>query len=182
MTSTSNRETSSALVAAYVEQRDILVRYFVARTRDPALAEDVVQDLFVRISQLDPAFVPDNPTAFLFQSARNIWLNHIRGSVRASQRDSQWQDSQTTRVNNEVISETPSAEARLTARQRLVQMTRALRELPEKTQRIFLLHKVEGLRQADVASQLGISKSSVDKHVCTAIRHLSLRLKEGQGP
>jgi len=160
----------------------MLLGYFVARTRDRALAEDIVQDLFVRIGQLDPAFQPENPTAFLFQSGRNIWLNHVRSQSRGTQRDNDWQDTQTTRINQDVVADAPSADDDLTARQRLAAMNVALRELPEKTQRIFTLHKVEGIRQADVAARLGISKSSVDKHVTAAVRHLVRRMKDRFGP
>jgi len=160
----------------------MLVGYFVARTRDRALAEDIVQDLFVRLGQLDPAFMPENPTAFLFQSARNIWCNHIRTHSRGRLRDGQWHDTQTSRIESEPVSEAPAADEALAARQRLAAMTVALGELPAKTQRIFRLHKVEGIRQADVAAQLGISKSSVDKHVTAAVRHLVMRLKDRFGP
>jgi len=181
MTSRPDPKHPSALIAAYVEKRDMLLGYFVARTRDRALAEDIVQDLFVRIGQLDPAFQPENPTAFLFQSGRNIWLNHVRSQSRGTQRDNDWQDTQTTRINQDVVADAPSADDDLTARQRLAAMNVALRELPEKTQRIFTLHKVEGIRQADVAARLGISKSSVDKHVTAAVRHLVRRMKDRFG-
>lgn len=160
----------------------MLVRYFIARTRDRTLAEDIVQDLYVRISQLDADYLPDNPTAFLFQSARNIWLNHIRSQTRGSRREGEWQDLHTVRVNSEAVADAPSLEDELTGRQQLNALSKALMELPEKTQTIFRLHKIDGIRQADVATQLGISKSSVDKHVCAAVRHLMQRLKPPLGP
>jgi RNA polymerase sigma-70 factor (ECF subfamily) len=49
----------------------------------------------------------------------------------------------------------------------------ALLSLPERTRTILILHRLEGLRQREIAQRLGISVSAVEKHLIRALRHLS---------
>ena len=160
----------------------MLLRYFMARTRDSGLAEDVVQDLYLKIANLDEGYPVDNPAAFLFRTGTNIWLNRIRGAGRDRTRSGQWLEVHNTELYGDVIVDAPSAEAQVSARQQLAHVREAIAELPEKTQSIFNLHKVEGLNQAEVAEKLGISKSSVEKHLAAALRHLIARINPNRGP
>ena len=64
----------------------------------------------------------------------------------------------------------------MAGRQRLALLTRALSDLPDKTSAIFRLHKFEGLSYAEVAARLGISRSSVEKHMMDALRHLAAKV------
>lgn len=155
----------------------MLARYYAARTRDPFLAEDIVQELYLKISSLDPGYAVENPTAFLFRTAQNIWLNKIRSETRAKARDEQWRDSQQSALGNDVIVDSPSAEMQIAARQELALLRETVEDLPDKTREIFKLHKFQGLSQADVAATLDISKSSVEKHVSAAMKFLLARLR-----
>ncbi|MEI9905403.1 MAG: sigma factor [Asticcacaulis sp.] len=53
-----------SLLTTYLEQRTLLVRLFSRRTGDPALAEDVVQDLYLRLETLEPDYRIDNRWLF----------------------------------------------------------------------------------------------------------------------
>ncbi len=63
------------------------------------------------------------------------------------------------------------------SRERLAAATAALRDLPEQTQRVFRMHKFEGMSHPEVAQALGISRSAVEKHVMAALKLLSSRLR-----
>jgi RNA polymerase sigma-70 factor (ECF subfamily) len=80
------------------------------------------------------------------------------------------------RMGGEEISPEPSAEAAVAARQRLQMLTAAIEELSPQTQRIFRMHKFEGLSHPEVAAALGISRSAVEKHMMAALKHLLARL------
>jgi len=155
----------------------MLLRYFTARARDATVAEDVVQDLYLKLVALDDTYAVDNPTAFLFRSATNIWLNRIRGVGRERTRNGQWLETHHTSLGDEIVADAPSAEAEISARQQLNQIREAVAELPERTQTIFNLHKIEGLAQAEVAQRLGISKSSVEKHLASALRLIADKVR-----
>ena len=71
------------------------------------------------------------------------------------------------------MDDAPSAEAVVTSRERLARLVAALETLPPKTRTIFRLHKFDGVSYADIASQLDISRSSVEKHMMEALRVLA---------
>lgn len=171
-----------ALLQAYLEKRPMLVRYFTARARDAGTAEEVVQEIYLKIAALDVDYVVDNPTAFLFTTGTHIWLNRLRGQGRQRSRDGQWLSANHHEIAGEMISDAPSAEMEVLANEKVEQVDRALKELPEKTQEIFRLGKIEGMTQAQVAARLNISKSSVEKHQYAALQHLAKRLKDASDP
>ena len=166
----------SALIALYLERRADLVRFFTVRLRSASAAEDLVQDIYVRLSSLSQPANIQNPVAYLYRLGSNLMLDRLRGERRTANRDGAWLDSQTVRVGNEEVSLEPSAEAAVAARQRLAQLAVALEELSPQTQRVFRMHKFEGLSHPEVAAALGISRSAVEKHMMTALKHLLSRL------
>ena len=56
----------------------------------------------------------------------------------------------------------------------------ALNALPDRTRQVFVLCRVEGMRHRTVARRLGVSVSSVDKHMMKAIAHLAESLDDEQ--
>jgi len=168
------------LFKAYVDRRDLLVRYFARVANDAGLAEDVVQDLYLRIDAMDEADGREigDATAFLFRMAHNIYRNHIRTLDNGRRRDTAWQ-SLHRNGSADTADDAPSAEDRISGRQQLAEFTRALDELPERTRTIFRLHKFDGVPQAQVAALLGISLSSVEKHLGAALKHLTGRFRPG---
>ncbi len=168
------------LFKAYVEKRDLLVRYFTRVANDAGLAEDIVQDLYLKIEATDDGDerLIDDATAFLFRMAHNIHRNHIRTLGNGRRRDTDWQ-SLHREGGPDGADDAPSPEAEISGRQQIGELTRALDELPERTRTIFQLHKFEGISQAQVASKLGISLSSVEKHLGAALKHLTTRFRPG---
>lgn len=165
------------LLEAYFEKRVLLVRYFTRLTADSAMAEDIVQDLYIRLSGMTYETQIGDPTAFLFRMAHNIHLNQLRALRNSRGRDAAWQELSAHRVGDETADDGPSAEDQAHGRQLMQRLTAALGELPEKTQNVFRLHRFEGLTQTDVATKMDMSLSSVEKHLATALRHLTARLR-----
>jgi RNA polymerase sigma-70 factor (ECF subfamily) len=169
-------DARSSLIALYLERRADLVRFFTVRLRSPAAAEDLVQDIYVRLSGIEPSSDIQNPTAYLYRLGSNLMLDRMRGERRTAHRDGAWLDTQTTRIGIHEVSAEPDAEAAVAARQRLAMLTDALTELSPQTQRVFRMHKFEGLSHPQVAAALGIPRSAVEKHMMAALKHLLARL------
>jgi RNA polymerase sigma-70 factor (ECF subfamily) len=165
-----------SLIGLYLERRADLVRFFTMRLRSAAAAEDLVQDIYVRLSGRGEAADIQNPMAYLYRLGSNLMLDRLRGERRTANRDGAWLDSQTMRIGAHEISSEPSAETTVAARQRLALIGEALKELSPQTQRVFRMHKFEGLSHPEVAAALGISRSAVEKHMMAALKHLLARL------
>ncbi len=171
-----------SLLGTYLEKRDVLLRYVAASCRDPGLAEDIIQDLYVKLSALETEPVVDNPSGYLFRMANNIYLNRLRALKSERTRDHAWQASSFESIGGDAVADEPTPESRITGRQQMTRLKSAIDALPERTQAIFRLHKLDGLTQTQVAVRLGISISSVEKHLATALKTLTGRLRESEDP
>jgi len=169
-------DARSALLAAYLERRADLVRFFTLRLKSAAAAEDLVQDIYVRLATVDPGVDVRNAAGYLYRLGSNLMLDRLRSERRAAARDHDWRDAHRTVVGVDDLSEEPRADDAVAARQRLEAIVALLRELPEQTQRVFRMHKFDGLSHAQVAQALGISRSAVEKHCMAVLKRLSERL------
>lgn len=167
---------SSGLAQLYAEIRNELLRFLTARLGDPAAAEDALQDLWVRIQTADTGPVT-NGRAYLYRAAQNVALDAVRSRQRNSVRDRQWvavHDGE----GSEPVDRSPNAEAELLAREETAALASAIAALPQASGRAFRMHKLEGLSHAEVAEQLGISRSGVEKHIAVAMAHLRRAMKD----
>lgn len=169
-------DARAALLAAYLERRDDLTRFFALRLRSVAAAEDLVQDIYLRIAAVDRGVEVRNAAGYLYRLGSNLMLDRIRGERRTAARDHEWRESHRTLHGAEEVSEDPAADDAVAARQRLAAIVAVLRELPDQTQRVFRMHKFDGLSHAEVAAALGISRSAVEKHCMAALKRLAERL------
>jgi RNA polymerase sigma factor (sigma-70 family) len=170
------QQGSSALIGIYLERRADLVRFFTARLKSASAAEDLVQDIFLRLSSAKAPADLQNPVGYLYRLGSNLMLDRLRSERRASARDTAWRQSHRTVVGADDVAEEPTADDVLAARQRLALVVQALTALNPQTQRVFRMHKFEGLSHPEVAEALGISRSAVEKHVMAALKHLLARL------
>lgn len=166
---------SSPLLTSYLERRDDMRRFFLAKLGANADVEDLVQDLYLKVISLQDEAVT-NPPAFLYRLASNLMLDRLRQSRRAGMRDADWRSSHQTSVGSVDVVDAPDAEAAVIARLRLEKVMTALSALSPRTQRIFKLHKIDGLSYVETAAALGISKSAVEKQISLALSHLHSRV------
>lgn len=175
----------SGLVALYDRHRGDLLRFLRARTRNASEAEDVVQDLWIRLQDLRPGPI-SNARAYLFQMANNLVLDRARERRRRSARDQSWTEQSYSLApgpGGEVQAVDPgqTPELQLLEAEEQQELAEAIAQLPEGARRAFCLHKIDGLSHAEVAARLGISRSGVEKHIAVAMKNLR-RLLVDCGP
>lgn len=163
------------LMDAYLAKRGDLVRFLTARLGSAAAAEDLVQDLYVRLATIELAGAVENPSAFLYRAAINLMLDRSRGERRSGLRDRAWHDSHSLSIAGAAATDAPSPEDATSARQRLQKLMEAVEELPPKTRRAFELHKLEGLSQAEAAARLGVSRKTVENQLAAALKALTAK-------
>ena len=164
------------LVAIYIEKREALVRHFTACLGSEAAAEDVVQDIYLKLCALEPDALVQNDVAFLYRLGSNVMLDRLRSQRRAAARDGAWRSDRGMLFQGQEIVDEPPADQALAERQRFALMLAALEELPAAQRQAFRLHKLDGLNQVDTAKAMGVSLSSVEKYLRAALNHLIARL------
>ncbi len=147
-----------------------LERYFRKRVRKKEEVDDLIQEVFCRLVARTENTRMEKPEAYIFQIAANLLRDKARKEI--TQRVSTKQLFDQNENNFEEI----SPERVLLGKQNLGALKNALNELPERTRVIILLHRYEELKYREIASRLGISMSSVEKHMMDAIKHLAYRL------
>lgn len=160
-----------ALIAAYLRKRADLVRFFAKRTGSAAAAEDIVQELYLKISA--GPIPPDlhSPEAYLYRVGSNVMLDRLKKERRQAAREEDWGRSRGA-VGLESIAEDPPADEALASRQRLARLIAHLDELPQQVAGAFRRHKFDGLTHSEVAAELGVSRSAVEKYIMTALHYL----------
>ena len=152
-----------------------LMRFFLRRVRDAAEAQDLTQEVFVRLlATADRTSIAD-PKAFVFQIALNLLADRGRKAQRRSMAQTVLIDPHlVSEVTHEFVEEfTP--ERVLIGRTEIDRVVAALNELSQRTRDIYLLHRLENLKQARIAELFGISRSTVEKEVMKANMHLARR-------
>jgi RNA polymerase sigma-70 factor (ECF subfamily) len=142
--------------------RGYLSRFF----KNGADIDDVVQETYARLLGLSEAasLAVRNWHAFLFTSARNVALDRIRKSRVVSL------DAMAEIESLNVLDQQPPADDALNARQELALLAEAIAGLPDRCREVLTLRKLYGLPQRAIAQRLGISESTVEKHVAYGVR------------
>jgi RNA polymerase sigma factor (sigma-70 family) len=164
------------LLALYLERRANLVRFLAARAGSLAAAEDLTQELYLKLTTRDRSEEVGNPTALLYRMALNLMLDRARGETRSVVRDTAWRRAVRTEIGGIDIADEPPADEAAASAQRMRQLIAAVQELPTQAGRAFRLHKLQGLSQAETAQAMGLSVKAVEKHVAAALKALTRRL------
>ncbi|MCB2079684.1 MAG: RNA polymerase sigma factor [Novosphingobium sp.] len=162
------------LAGLFAQHRAELHRFLTARCGHVSEAEDLLQDLWIKLATLDTAGPIANGRAYLFRMANNLVLDRRRSQQRAMTRDRSWLDEEghgSLPPEDRPDMSEPADEA-IARRQEADMLHRAISELPSGAQRALKLYRLDGRNQAEVAQIMGISRSGVEKHLAVAMKHL----------
>lgn len=164
--------------ALYTQEFRDLVRHIVRKLHNPREAEDVVQEAYIRMLTMPAGHaVLRNAKAFLFTVASNLAVDTVRREQRQKRIFPGISETSTALEGDvlEVICPRRSTEEQVDASMRLSCVLDALDDLPATCRRAFMLHKFDELSYAEVAADMGITVSMVEKHLSRALQHLRSR-------
>ena len=167
--------TGGGLEAIFLKNRAILLRFLRARGAG-ADAEDLLQELWVKLAGLQTQGPIADPMAYIHRMADNLMHDRYRSANRRRHREISWADS--TGVTMPGVSDEPSAERVLVARETLARVENALGRLSERAQTIFRRFRLDGVGHKIIANEQGISVSAVEKHIQRAYRAIMAEMED----
>lgn len=161
--------SSNALVLSRLLQaeRPSVLRRLRRILSDRVPAEDVIQDLWLKLQAVrdDPPI--DNPAAYLQRAATNA----ARDALRAAGRRGEDVDAEIADLLW-VEDDRPMPDRVVFGRDLIARLGQAIATLPEPTQSMFRLNRFDGLTQREIAARHGVSTTIVERHIRRAIKAL----------
>jgi RNA polymerase sigma factor (sigma-70 family) len=156
--------TSRAIASfdAFYRSENKRILHFFAKRVGWAAAPDLMQDAFTRVLRSGAFERIDNPKAYLTRTARNLVIERARGRLREQSVMFPLDEGRDAPVAPEQTWQIEGADLRRI-------YWRALRAMPRKTRRIFLMHRLRHMTYREIAEQFGISNQGVEYHMMRAL-------------
>lgn len=139
-----------------------LFRYVYYLCGDRELAEDTVQDVFVKYWEKMDTVEPNKVKNYLYRSAKNSIINHAEHKKVVLKFEAQLK----TKTDKN------SPEYQLEVNEFKGQLEKAISDLPENQREVFLMHRMDGLKYKEISEILGIGQKAIEKRMRLALLEL----------
>jgi RNA polymerase sigma-70 factor (ECF subfamily) len=152
-----------------VRHRDALVRFLYRMVQNQAVAEELAQDVFLRVHRASVRYEPTAKfTTWLYRIALRVALNWIR--------DHRHERSDGEAERLAIADGALGAEALLVREALAAEVRRAVAELPERQRAALIMHKYDNMDYVQIAAVLGCSVEAVKALMFRAHTVLRARL------
>jgi RNA polymerase sigma factor (sigma-70 family) len=150
-------------VEVFVTLRSRLVR-LVRGIAPPKEVEDIVQETFVRVCQIENKESIREPNSYVFRTARNLALDHVK---RSESRLADGGDAldRLAELNDLSAIDADPTYAQVASGEEFALFCEAVRELPKQCRRAFVLKKVYGYTLKEIADEMGVGLPTVETHI-----------------
>lgn len=145
-------DAAQGIEGVLLANRDRIVRFLEVRGAGD-IAEDLFQDLWMRLTDRATGPIAE-PLSYVMRAANNLMLDRYRSARQSELRDKAWGEASAV--------QSPSTESALISREQLALVDAAIVATGERPARIFRRFRVDGVHQRDIASEMGISLSTVE--------------------
>jgi RNA polymerase sigma factor (sigma-70 family) len=150
----------SLWLARHVLPHESALRAWLLSRRLAGLdVDDLIQETYTRLISAASVEHVRNPRTYAFQTAHSVLVDHVRRSKVIAL--STVSDLEALGA----VSMEPSPEHQIIAQDELQRLAEAILALPKRIGEVFRLRRIDGLSQREVAKRLGISESTVEKHM-----------------
>jgi len=168
---------AAEVAALFREHNRALLAFLQCRLGSLADAQELAQEAYVRMLTLEHPEQIDSLRAFLFRIAANLAVDRLRMRKlrEATNADEPAEPAPELHL-------APVPERQVAAAEQWRELQAALRELPAKTSRAFVLHAIEGRDFEAIAQSMKLSARMVRYHVTRALAHCRARVEEREMP
>lgn len=168
-----SRKDIAAWVGSHVLPHEAAVRAWLKRwTGRRQDIDDVIQEAYCRLAAMEDVTHVGNGRAYLFQTTRNIVLEQVRRSKIVHI------DNVTDMSALTIVDEAPPMDRVVAGARALQRVEQLIEGLPLRCRRVFVLRRIHGVSQREIARLLGITQAAVEKQ---ATRGLKLITKSLEG-
>lgn len=133
----------------------------------PKEVEDIVQETYVRVCQIEHKDRIRDPSSFMYRTAKNLAFDYLK---RAETTKTTSMDELGDYEYSTFDLQEDETFARVASNEEFGIFCDAVRNLPKQCRRAFVLKKVYGYSVQEIADEMGIGKASVDSHIITGTR------------
>jgi RNA polymerase sigma-70 factor (ECF subfamily) len=152
----------SSITAAFSSYSSTL-RRIVSRIVRPHEIDDIVQETFIKTYEAELKDKIKYPRSYMLKTAKNLAYNH------QAKWDNKFSDSLEDFIDPPPFLHTQSFEQQYETKERFLLFCRAVEQLTVPVRKCFILKKVYGLSQKEIADYLTLSQSTVEKHVAKGL-------------
>jgi RNA polymerase sigma-70 factor (ECF subfamily) len=170
------QEDSASFSLLVDRHRTIILRFLHRKVRNLALAEELSQDVFLRVYRARHTYQPTAKyRTWLFRIATRVALNAVRDSRKDAWHE-RLSDEPVSRPAFQISDGRPTAEERMLREARLAEVRRAIAELPEIQRTAVRMQRYQDMEYAEIARTLACSESAVKSLMYRAHEALRHRL------
>ncbi|MBS4027283.1 RNA polymerase sigma factor [Methylomonas rivi] len=162
------------LESVYIEHQSELQLHLARIVDCPEIAAELVQECFIIFSRESQKQVIEHPRGFLFRAARNLAYDHIK------HRKVTEKHVYNTVPTLDIVEEAPSEEQLALVNEKMAIFSSVVEELPERARKAFVLNRVYGMTYAEIAVEMNVSDSAVEKLLARALLHCRTQFKKRQ--
>ena len=168
------RENNAAWSALFAEKRTTLSNYFLRRVAHWWDAQDLVQEVYLRMLRIEPADAANirSPEAYLFTVAANLVKEHAL--LRAQQ---PLGSDELEQVVEQLVAPT-NLEADIDSESRQRQLSALIDRLSPKCKAVLVMHYRDGLSYREIAERMAISTNMVKKYIVKGLAACRQRMAE----
>tara|TARA_R110002167_G_scaffold91458_1_gene246033 strand:+ start:84333 stop:84926 length:594 start_codon:yes stop_codon:yes gene_type:complete len=168
--------TNEGLQSVYLSIRKLLT-WEVSKIVPPKEVEDIVQEAYVKVCQVKNEISSER--SFLLKTAKNLALNYLnKAETRLS--DSIENDLDESSDDKWIMLDCSEDETYniVASNEEFAHFSEAVRALPVQCRRAFVLKKIYGYTQKEIAKSMRISESTVEKHIALGIERCTYFMKK----
>lgn len=146
----------------FLAQRGVLLRTLQRMVSNHSIAEDLLQETYLRVTHALSERSIDHLEPFVYQTARNLALDHLRSRrihARTMVDDAPLSDVESVVAPHAALEDATHSERLLEG------LSKSLGQLSQRQQRIFTLSRLNGCSYTEIARQLDVSPSTVQKEL-----------------